>query len=143
MLTKEQIKMICDALAANKSTDGILLCGSYAYGQPTDASDLDLRVITNDGSNFDGRGLRLFDTDIELLVNSPERLRDYFTECVTTGLPYAVHFWAHGTILLDRTGIMAQLQQEARGLWQRGPNQGEWKHKKTRTEGTIKYSAEE
>jgi len=140
MLTKEQSDIICTALAANKSTDGILLCGSYAYGQPTDASDLDLRVITNDGSNFDGRGLRLFNTDIELFVNSPERVRGYFEECVATGIPHAVHFWAHGTIILDRTGITTQLQQEARELWHRGPHEGVWRHIKTRAAGTVGYS---
>lgn len=141
MLTKEQIAFICAAFATNKNTDGILLCGSYAYGQPTNGSDLDLRVITNDGTDFDGRGLRMFDTDIELLVNSPERLRAYFEECVATGIPYAVHFWTHGTIIFDRTGIVAQLQQEAQKLWRQGPKEGVWKHKKTRDGGVIKYSA--
>lgn len=122
MLTQEQIKLICSMFAANKNTDGVLICGSYAsYGQPTDESDLDLRIVTNDGSGFNGHGLRLFDTDIELFANPPERLRLYFEECVATGKPHAVHFWAHGTIVLDRSGVLAQLQQEARALWQRGP----------------------
>ncbi len=142
MLTNEQIDLIYKALAANKNTDGILLCGSYAYGQPTDASDLDLRVVTNDGSNFDGRGLRLFDTDIELLVNSPERIRRYFQVGLTTGIPYAIHFWTYGTIILDRSGILAELQKEASLLWHHGPNKGTWRHKKTRTTGRVKYSSE-
>ncbi len=143
MLTKEQITIIYEAFSANKNTDGVLLCGSYAYGQPTDSSDLDLRVITNDNTNFDGRGLRMFDTDIELLVNSPERIREYFRECAATGIPYAVHFWTHGTSIFDRTGIVCKLQIEARELWNRGPNTGAWRHTKTRLSGKVKYSSVE
>lgn len=140
MLASEQIETICNLFAANKNTTGILLCGSYIYGKPTDESDLDIRVVTNDGSGFDGRGLRMFDTDIELLVNPPERIRRYFQECIETGIPFAVHFWAHGKIVLDRTGVLAELQREAQELWRRGPNTGTWQHKKTRASGLAPYT---
>lgn len=141
MLTQRHIQLICDDLSRSQNTVGILLCGSYAYGEPTEGSDLDIRVITNDGSNLDGRGLRLFGTPIELLVNSPERVRANFQECVITSIPYTVHFWAHGTVLLDRIGIVAELQREARELWARGPQVGIWRHTKTCDRGRIKYTS--
>lgn len=141
MLTPKQIRSIWEPFKTNRNTEGILLCGSYAYGKPTANSDLDLRVVTGDGTNFDGRGLRLFDVQIELLVNSPEAIRRYFEECILTGTPHAVHFWAHGKSLFDRRGLIATLQAEARVLWKRGPIEGVWRHTKTRIGGKADYIA--
>lgn len=132
MLSHDQIEGICNAFATNTNTDGILLCGSYAYGIPTDSSDLDLRIVTNDGSEFDGRGLRMFDTMIELRVKPPERIREHFRICLATNNPCAIHYWAYGQIILDRSGVLAELQREAQELWKQGPTTGVWKHKKAK-----------
>ena len=129
MLNQEQIDEVCCEVASRKNVTGILLCGSYIYGQPTNASDLDIRAITNDGSNSDERETLRFGTRIELFTNSPERMRRYFEECLVTGISHAVHFWANGQIISDMNGILAKLQSEARELYKRGPNIGVWKHK--------------
>ena len=132
MLTTDQIDFICNAFAANQNTAGILLCGSYVYGKPTETSDLDIRIVTNDGSEFDGRGLRMFDTAIELRAKPPDRIRRHFVICLATANPCAIHYWAHGKIILDRTGVLSELQKEAQELWKRGPDNGVWIHKKAK-----------
>jgi predicted nucleotidyltransferase len=128
MLTAEQIDIICTEFANKNNIDGVLICGSYVYGEPKDESDLDIRVVSNDGSSLDGRDTWQFGTRIELFINPAERIREYFKECVATGKPHAVHFWAHGKIVFDRVGVLASLQHEAQELWRRGPNNGVWQH---------------
>ncbi|MEI7741475.1 MAG: nucleotidyltransferase domain-containing protein [bacterium] len=128
MLTSEQIDQICAEYPSRGHIDGILLCGSYVYGEPTEESDLDIRVVSNDGSSLDGRDTWRFGTRIELFINPPERLREYFEECMATAKPHAVHFWAHGRIVFDRNGVAAALQKEAREIWERGPRTGTWQH---------------
>ena len=130
MLTQNQIDEVCKEVAARKNVIGVLLCGSYIYGEPTDESDLDVRAVTSDGFNADERDTWRFGHRIELFVNSPERIRCYFRECVTTGRPHTVHFWAHGRVILDPTGIVSILHREAKAIWLRGPDTGKWEHRK-------------
>ena len=45
MITMAQIQRYCDAVAAAFKPAKIILFGSYAYGQPTADSDVDLMVV--------------------------------------------------------------------------------------------------
>ncbi len=45
MTSLEMIKQFCDRVAREFRPQKIILFGSYAYGQPTEASDVDLLVI--------------------------------------------------------------------------------------------------
>ena len=47
MVTPEQIKTVINLIAANTSPERILMFGSYASGNPTQDSDLDLLVVKN------------------------------------------------------------------------------------------------
>jgi predicted nucleotidyltransferase len=45
MITQPQIQRYCDAIAAAFNPVKIILFGSYAYGQPTADSDVDVLVV--------------------------------------------------------------------------------------------------
>ncbi len=105
---------------------GILLTGSYVYGTPHEHSDLDLRLATNDDTNWRDRQSRPFGTQADFQYGPPGGVRDVFERCRQTGDPPHVHAWAYGVIVYDPTGIVAQLQQEAREIWQAGPYTGDW-----------------
>lgn len=48
MITEEQIQAIVHRIIAGYQPDRIILFGSYAYGTPTEDSDLDLLVVKSD-----------------------------------------------------------------------------------------------
>ena len=45
MITQKQIEKIVERIASNHNPEKIILFGSYAYGIPTEDSDLDLLVV--------------------------------------------------------------------------------------------------
>ena len=45
MIAMQDIKRYCDAIAAAFKPQKIILFGSYAYGQPTEDSDVDVLVV--------------------------------------------------------------------------------------------------
>jgi predicted nucleotidyltransferase len=47
MITQEQIEEIVKRIIDNYDPEKIVLFGSYAYGHPTEDSDLDLLVVKN------------------------------------------------------------------------------------------------
>lgn len=59
MYNSEEIRQFVNLVAEVADPDKIILFGSYAYGYPTDKSDLDLLVIKN-GKDFS------FDDEAEL-----------------------------------------------------------------------------
>lgn len=135
MLTKIQIDEIVKEISEKSFVCGVLLTGSYVYGHPNDESDLDIRMVTSDGSNTDNRNWEKFGVRIEAFYNSPEQIREYFQDAIITGDEPAVHFWAKGEIKYDPTGIVKSLQNEAKNIWEKGPKSGKWK---TRSEYLAK-----
>jgi predicted nucleotidyltransferase len=49
-LTKELLEQITQRLVAALKPEQIILFGSYAYGEPTEDSDLDLLVVVSDSN---------------------------------------------------------------------------------------------
>lgn len=138
MLTQSQIDEIVSEVSKKPFVNGILLTGSYIYGKPTDESDLDMRIVTNDGSNIDDRNWEKFGTRIEAFYNSSEQIRKYFQDAVETADEPSVHFWANGKIVYDPEGIVQELQDEAKEIWKNGPKTGVWI---TRPEYLEKHSS--
>lgn len=137
MLTRDQINEIVNEVSEKPFVSGILLTGSYVYGKPNEKSDLDIRIITNDGSNIDDRNSEKFEVRIEAFYNSSEQIRKYFQDAIETGDEPSVHFWANGKIVYDPEGIVLELQNEAKEIWEKGPKTGTWK---TRPEYLAKQS---
>lgn len=91
----QNIQRYCDAIAAVFKPQKIILFGSYAYGQPTEDSDVDVLVVMPKSRRLGHRpALRIrekveADFPVDVLVRDPafisERLRegDCFLEEIT------------------------------------------------------------
>ena len=80
MIRRRDIKRVCAQIAREFRPQKIILFGSYAYGQPTADSDVDLLVImpfkgraTEQAVEISRRLEHRF--PIDLLVRSPEEVR--------------------------------------------------------------------
>lgn len=78
MITEEQIQAVVRRIVEGYAPDRIILFGSYAYGTPTEDSDLDLLVIkAGIGSGRTERALavrrllRGTGTPLDILVRTP------------------------------------------------------------------------
>ncbi|MDD5139132.1 MAG: nucleotidyltransferase domain-containing protein [Verrucomicrobiales bacterium] len=90
MVERAKIKTFCNAVAKQFRPQKIVLFGSYAYGKPTEDSDVDLLVVMNRTRRRGGRmSLQIRhavprDFPMDLLVRTPadvkKRLRwgDFF-----------------------------------------------------------------
>lgn len=80
MVTREDIQAACDDIVRELAPLQVILFGSYAYGTPTDSSDVDLLVVIPTPKSK--RHHRVVETsqrvprhfDIDLLVRSPEEI---------------------------------------------------------------------
>lgn len=80
-ITRSHIRKYAEQIAKQFRPNKIILFGSYAYGKPTNDSDVDLLVIMP----FEGKGAQkateiLLATDprfpIDLIVRTPEQVRE-------------------------------------------------------------------
>ena len=80
MISVEQIQALGEEIADEFSPERIVLFGSYAYGEPTADSDVDLLVILR----FKGQGVRKAVEilnrvnprfAVDLIVRTPEEIR--------------------------------------------------------------------
>ena len=81
MITEEQIQAIVQRIVEGYQPDRIILFGSYAYGTPTEDSDLDLLVIKPDVNSRAERAVtvrRLVRSRdmpaMDILVRTPEEV---------------------------------------------------------------------
>lgn len=89
---------------------GLLLAGSYAYGEPMATSDLDIHAVI-DQPWRQRRNLVIDGVDVEVFINPPHRL----TADIATG-EATTEMFARGRILYDKRGVVSQLQSEALAL---------------------------
>jgi predicted nucleotidyltransferase len=80
MVPARDILAFTDAIARQFHPEKIILFGSYAYGKPTEDSDVDLLVILDHKSNnidkeVQLRGAAFFPHAMDLLVQKPAKLR--------------------------------------------------------------------
>lgn len=80
MISKQRIQSYCDAVAAAFRPQKIILFGSYAYGVPTEDSDVDVMVVMPKGRYRRDLGWRIpvkvppgFPVDV--LVEADDRLQ--------------------------------------------------------------------
>jgi len=96
---------------------GVLVCGSYITGSPTTHSDLDVHIILNENVNYRVRGNRIVDgLLIEYFSNTPQQIRKYFEEDYISIRPSSQTQFITGKIILDRTGVVQQLKEEAKQM---------------------------
>jgi predicted nucleotidyltransferase len=97
------IKEFCERLVQEFHPDKVILFGSYAYGQPTDGSDVDVLVILPfEGTNF-RKSLEILNRlnprfAVDLLARRPEDIARRFAE----GDPLVREALERGTVLYER-----------------------------------------
>jgi predicted nucleotidyltransferase len=95
LIAQDQIQACCDAVAREFRPQRIVLFGSYAYGQPTPDSDVDLLVILPFHGSDVSKAIQIRSRldapfPLDVLVRKPEfiaqrlRERDMFIEMVMT-----------------------------------------------------------
>lgn len=100
-------------LAADPEVVGILWTGSVQQGTPEATSDIDLYVVTEKPYYY--RATRRYEGVItELFVNNVASMRWRITRPEEIA---AAAGFATGELLLDRTGVMAELQKVAQDRW--------------------------
>ena len=107
---------------------GILATGSRIHGTPDPSSDLDAHVII-DQPRRQRRNLVVDGIELELFINPPFQIRRYFAD----GRGVDPHMFTFGEAIYDPHGTVAELQAEARVLWEQGPapirDQERWLHR--------------
>ncbi|MCC6476631.1 nucleotidyltransferase domain-containing protein [bacterium] len=105
MISLESIRELSDRIAQEYHPDRIVLFGSYAYGHPTDLSDVDMLVVMP----FEGGGfrksmeiLRRFDPpfDVDIIARKPDDTARRYAE----GDPLIREALDRGTVLYERNG---------------------------------------
>jgi hypothetical protein len=94
---------------------GVLATGSRIHGTPGPTSDLDVHVVI-DQPRRQRRNILLDDLEIEMFINPPFQIHRYMAEGGNN-----IHMFAFGRAIYDPQGLIGQLQDQARALWQAGP----------------------
>lgn len=95
MATQEQIQEIVNKIAREYKPEKIILFGSYAWGDPTKDSDVDLFIIKNISKprldrQLDVRKLIMGEIAADILVYTPQEtqkrmeMRDFFINNILT-----------------------------------------------------------
>lgn len=113
---REALAAVLDDLKAMPETAAVLFFGSAQRGEARSGSDLDLYVVTS-GRQFWRVGRMVHGLPVELFFNPAPKMRQRMEQ----GDAVAIHAFATGELLLDRTGDGAALQALGRQLLADGP----------------------
>ena len=93
---------------------GAILCGSYATGNNTDRSDIDVHIITKD-IGFKQRGNVIIDgIMIEYFINPLSQSYKYLENDFKQRRRLAdANMYGNGIILFDKTGELRQLKEDS------------------------------
>lgn len=93
---------------------GVLVCGSYITGNPSNRSDIDVHIITTDECSWRERGNQYSHGFlIEYFVNPPKQIRSYFIDDYDQRSTMSMVQFLTGKILEDKLGIVSELIKEA------------------------------
>lgn len=96
---------------------GIIVCGSYITGNPSNHSDLDVHLLLNDTCEYRERGNRVIDgLLIEYFANPPKQILSYFNEDLKDKSLMCQTQFATGKILNDLTGKVKELKNIANSM---------------------------
>ena len=94
---------------------GVLATGSRIHGTPGPTSDLDVHVVI-DQPRRQRRNIVLDGVEIEMFINPPFQIQRYMSAGGND-----IHMFAFGRAIYDPQGLIGQIQNQARALWQAGP----------------------
>ncbi len=117
MIPKKVHETITDFVAKqtkNSSVIGVFLVGSYATGQFTETSDIDIKIILNPSSYKRAKGVEISNGfHISYTSYSIMEAYEHFYTQLRTYSKFQARMLSQGTILYDTTGEMKHLQNEA------------------------------
>lgn len=94
---------------------GAILTGSYATGNQNINSDIDIYIITNNDTTWRERGNKLVDGYlIEYFINPIKKINDYMEKEAKDYHISTTRIFANGKILIDKTGEVATLINQAK-----------------------------
>src|SRR5260221_12251712 len=94
---------------------GVLATGSRIHSTPGPTSDLDVHVVINQPRR-QRRNIMLDGLDIEMFINPPFHIHRYLADGGND-----IHMFTFGRAIYDPDGLIGQLQDQARAIWQAGP----------------------
>ncbi|WP_298519819.1 nucleotidyltransferase domain-containing protein [uncultured Kordia sp.] len=101
-------------LKENTEIIGVFLVGSYATGEFSDTSDIDIKIILNAHSKKHYKGVEVCDGFyISYSAYSVIEAYDYFYSQLRSYSKFQARMLSQGIILYDTTGEMKHLQAEA------------------------------
>jgi hypothetical protein len=115
---EQLIEHVVALLCADFGNDllGVLATGSRVHGVHGPTSDLDVHVIIAPARR-QRRNSILQGVEIEMFINPPFQIRRYMAD--ERGID--PHMFTFGRVVYDPHGVVAELQAEARAIWQAGP----------------------
>ena len=101
--------------------EGAVLCGSYASGNQTPESDIDVHIVMSDACEFRERGNVFIDGMlVEYFVNPVFKIEETMERDFKDYGGATANMYGYGKILYDRTGQVARLQQLALSYLDKG-----------------------
>jgi predicted nucleotidyltransferase len=81
MITKKQIKQLCDQIVREFQPEKIILFGSRAYGKPTSHSDVDLLVVMSYEGEYWRQLVKIIEKlqsyiPMDLILRKPEEIEE-------------------------------------------------------------------
>lgn len=114
---REALDAVLNELKELPWVSGVLFFGSVQRGEAGPGSDLDVYVVTAGDQYW--RATRYYrGVETELFFNPEPKMRERIESRRDVA---AIHGFATGDVLMDRTGIMAELTARAREIWEAGP----------------------
>lgn len=112
---EEKLSKFLDDFAYKDDVVGVLVCGSYITGNPSNHSDLDVHIILRDDVDYRERGNKIVDgLLIEYFSNPAKQVREYFKNDYKRFRTMSFVQFITGKIFLDKTGIVKELKEEAK-----------------------------
>lgn len=98
-----------------KEVIGIIVCGSYITGNPSNHSDIDLHILLDSKTSWRQRGNKIIDGIlIEYFINPIHLHNYYFQDDYKKRKKASAHMFVTGKIILDKTGELGKLVQDAK-----------------------------
>ena len=114
---EEKLNRFLENFSYKNDIIGILVCGSFITGNPSTHSDLDVHIILDENVDYRERGNKIIDgLLIEYFANPAKQIREYFKEDYKNIRPMSQTQFATGKILLDKTGKVQELKNEAKEM---------------------------
>lgn len=86
---------------------------------------MDVRCLTNDGSDWAERERMRFNTRVEIFFNPPEKILAYFKEDKSTNKARCISAWDQGILFYDINGTGLKLKNIAKQIFKTGPHKGQ------------------